>query len=501
MMSIQEILKGESKNVEYKMKLPARSEKYLKSVIAFSNTSGGKILIGVEDQTGKIVGVDEKEVFQIMDTIANAISDSCAPQIIPDISFQTVDSKCLIIVDIYPGSCPPYYLKSAGKENGTYIRIGGTSRLADAVKLKELEIEGANLSWDELVCIGHEVTPQAVDKLCSDILQYARSNNHSDNDKSIQIVTSEQLLSWNILKNAEGKLLATNAFVLLTSDKFHFSRIQCALFKGTAKNVFIDKREYVGPLYEQIESAYQFVLNHINLGAKIEGLVRKESYELPPLAIREMIVNAVCHRNYMDSSFVQVSVFDDRVEVTSPGTLYGGLTLDCALQGLSKIRNRGIAEVFNRMGIIEQWGTGLKRILESAQEYGLPQPDFIELGDSFRVCLYRNIGETDVVDKTVDKMTDKPKMVDKTVDKMTDKPKMVDKTVDKMTDKPKMVDKRKELILLYINQNGQITNKEARDLLNVSATTVRRILDEMICDKILIEEGEYKSRKYRLLEN
>ena len=73
--------------------------------------------------------------------------------------------------------------------------------------------------------------------------------------------------------------------------------------------------------------------------------------------------------------------------------------------------------------------------------------------------------------------------------------------VDKMTDKPKMVDKRKELILLYVNQNGQITNKEARDLLNVSATTVRRILDEMICDKILIEEGEYKSRKYRLLEN
>jgi len=137
------------------------------------------------------------------------------------------------------------------------------------------------------------------------------------------------------------------------SDYFRFSKIQCALFKGIERDIFIDKKEYNGPLYEQIEQAYQFVLRHINLGAEIDGLVRKDVYELPVGAIREMIVNAVCHRNYMDNASVQVAIYDDRVEVTSPGMLYGGLTLEEAMSGRSKIRNRAVAEVFSRMDIIE----------------------------------------------------------------------------------------------------------------------------------------------------
>lgn len=124
-----DIFKGESKNVEFKVELPKRSEKYMKSVIAFSNTSGGKIVIGIDDKTREITGVDEKSVFQIMDAIANAVSDSCEPQIIPDITFQTINGKCIVIIEIFPGSNRPYYLKHAGKANGTYIRIGGTSRI------------------------------------------------------------------------------------------------------------------------------------------------------------------------------------------------------------------------------------------------------------------------------------------------------------------------------------------------------------------------------------
>ena len=259
-----------------------------------------------------------------------------------------------------------------------------------------------------------------------------------DDPKAVKEVSVEQLLNWKILRKSEGEILSTNAFVLLTSKYFTFSKIQCALFKGIERDVFIDKKEYSGPLYEQIENAYQFVLRHINLGVEIEGIVRKETYELPVGAIREMIVNAVCHRNYMDNSCVQVAVYDNRVEVTSPGMLYGGLTLEEAMSGRSKIRNRAIAEVFSRMEIIEEWGTGIRRILNRAKEFGLPEPEFLEIGDMFRVNLYRK------------------------------------------ADKKPIKAERKELVLAFVDNKGSISNKEAREILGLAESTTKRFLKEMV---------------------
>ena len=467
-MTLHKLIKGESKNVEFKVELPKISEKYIKSVIAFANSSGGRLIIGIDDKTRRIVGVDEKSVFRIMDQIANAVSDSIVPQIVPDITFQTIENKCIVIVEIYPGPNRPYYLKNQGKETGTYIRVAGTSRPADTVKIKELEMEGANLSWDELTCVGYQVYEESVLKLCQDIRRYMAEAVGAEAAKSIKEVSVQQLLNWKVLKITEGELLATNAFVLLTSEYFRFSKIQCALFKGVDRDIFIDKKEYSGPLYEQIENAYQFVLRHINLGASIEGIVRKESYELPTGAIREMIVNAVCHRNYMDNSCVQVAVYDDRVEVTSPGMLYGGLTLEEAMSGRSKIRNRAIAEVFSRMEIIEEWGTGIRRIIKRAEEYGLPKPEFMEIGDTFRVNLYR---------------------------KTNKKPIKADKKSIKADKKPIKAD-RINKILDFIDLNGSITNKESRMILGLADSTVKRVLKDMVKAGLLMEEGERKARRY-----
>ncbi len=185
-------------------------------------------------------------------------------------------------------------------------------------------------------------------------------------------------------------MLASNAYALLTSDYFPFSKTQCAVFKGTDRTVFLDKREYTGPIYRQIESAVEFVLRNIRLGATIDGLVRRESYELPAEAIREMIINAHCHRNLLDESCIQVAVYDDRLEVTSPGGLYNGLTYEEVMSGHSKIRNKVIANVFSQMGLVESWGSGIRRILNAVSEYKLPVPKIEVFDDMFRVNLYRN---------------------------------------------------------------------------------------------------------------
>ena len=470
-MTLEEILHGESKNIEFKSELPKKSEKYIKSIIAFANSSGGKLVIGIDDESRGIIGVNKGSVFQIMDGIANAVSDCCAPQIIPDITFQTIDGKCIVVVDIFPGTNRPYYLKSAGKEQGTYIRVAGTSRLADSLKIKELEMEGCNMSWDELVCVGYQITDEAIEKLCRDIRTYmVNAVGSEDEKKSIQEVTMDQLLNWKIIKKADGEVMATNAFVLLTSDYFRFAKIQCAVFKGNDRDIFIDRKEFSGPLYEQIEGAYQFVLRHINRSAEINGLIRKEKYELPVGAIREMIINAQCHRNFMDNSCVQVALYDDRLEVTSPGMLYGGLTLEEAISGRSKIRNRAIADVFSRMELVEEWGTGIRRIIKRASEYGLAAPEFLEIGDTFRVNLFR------YEDKKPIKKADK-------------------KPIKKADKKPIYIE-RQQMILTYLNEYGKITNKEARELLGLAESTTKRILKQMVQEEQLVEQGERKARIY-----
>lgn len=117
--------------------------------MAFANTQGGTLVIGVDDKTREVVGID-REYFRMMNSISNAVSDSCVPQIVPNVEPQTIDGKTVIVVTVAPGPNRPYYLKSRGKDAGTFIRVAGTSRPAYPEKIKGLEMEGERISWDEL---------------------------------------------------------------------------------------------------------------------------------------------------------------------------------------------------------------------------------------------------------------------------------------------------------------------------------------------------------------
>ena len=203
--------------------------------------------------------MDEALLFQTMDSIANAVSDSCEPQIVPEIEPYTIEGKTIIIVTVAPEPQRPYYLKYKGKEKGTYIRVGATTRLASPDKIKELEMEGAKISWDELICVGYKVTENAIKKLCRDMNIRRKAMQEQRNlIEKLPSVTRTNLENWKVLKKTSEGYLASNAFVLLTSGFFPFSKTQCAVFKGTERSVFLDKREFVGPIYEQIEDAISF---------------------------------------------------------------------------------------------------------------------------------------------------------------------------------------------------------------------------------------------------
>ena len=164
---------------------------------------------------------------------------------------------------------------------------------------------------------------------------------------------------------------------------------QCGVFKGTTKAVFVDRREYTGPLWKQIEEAFQFVLRNIHLGANIVGIYRQDVYEIPPDAIRELIINAMVHRSYLDHGTIQIAVYDNRLEITSPGKLPMGQTMERMKEGYSKIRNEALAHAFAYMNLIEHWGSGIPRIIDKVKAAGLREPEFIGGEVDLRINIYR----------------------------------------------------------------------------------------------------------------
>ena len=379
----------ENQTVGFKREIPKKHERFLKDVIAFSNTSGGRIVVGVEDETGTVIGIGDRSPHQLADTISKMIFDSLEPQIVADIYPATLEEKTVIFIDVPPGKFRPYYLKNVGFEKSTYVRINGISVPATERMIRELQIEGKKICYDTMIEIGLNYNEDEALKLCREMKKEALKYYSSNEENKIYDIDIQKLEDFGVLKREGSKLYPTHAFTLLTQNNIPFARIQCARFKDDSKKIFTDKREFSGPLYQQLSEAYKFVLNNINLSAEIVGLYRKETCELPPLAIREALSNALIHRSYLIESCIQVSVFDDRVVVYSPGMLYDGLDIATVRLGTSRCRNRALGEAFRYMRMSELWGTGIPRMIQACAEYGLAEPLFQTIGDGFQVVFLR----------------------------------------------------------------------------------------------------------------
>ena len=391
-MTIEEILAGESKNVEFKENLPEKSIKYMKSVVAFANGTGGKIIFGIADKTREVVGFDKEDVFKKMDAIANVVSDSCEPAIIPNITLQTVDGKTVIVEEVSEGR--------------------------------------------------------------------------------------QQLRSWGVLIEREGKDYPSNAFAILTGNGGLHVTTQCGVFKGTTKAIFVDRREYTGPIWEQIDEAFQFVLRNIHLGATIVGIYRQDIYEIPPDAIRELIINAMVHRSYLDHGTIQVAVYDNRLEITSPGKLPMGQTMERMKEGYSKIRNEALAHAFAYMNLIEHWGSGIPRIIYKVKAAGLREPEFIGGKIDLRINIYRG-----QVDGTIVDLNDPNAAVKPPVNRR--------ETDDKMP-----ANEQEQQIYKYVSENVGITTAQAMKLLGIKQRRTREILVKMVENGWLRKEGASRSTIY-----
>lgn len=251
--------------------------------------------------------------------------------------------------------------------------------------------EDENRSYDCVIRRDLTVTEEEIQELCIQMKQVAIANAKTEAQKAaVKDLTKNQLISWGLLaEDEDGCIHPTNGYVFLQGKDEFLSQIQCGMFKGKNRAVFVDKREYTGPLWQQIEDTFQFALRNIRLGARIEGIYRQDIYELPPDSIRELIINAVMNCSFLQNSHIQVAVYDDRLEITSPGGLLPGMTIERMKEGYSKIRNRALAHAFLYMNMIEAWGSGIPKLMESMRKYGLEEPEFIDMGIGLRINLYR----------------------------------------------------------------------------------------------------------------
>lgn len=471
-MAEESLFAGESKNIEYKVAVPKKSEKYMKTVVAFANGNGGKIVFGIDDKTLEIVGMDEDNIFKTLDAITNAISDSCEPRIRPDVTLQTVNDKTVIVVEILPGAMRPYYIKAEGMTEGTYMRVSGTTRPVEGYMLKELILEGQNRYFDSEPCGELQITDEDIQNFCKTMKETAIKNTWQNSEKAkIKDITKNTLLSWGILTEVQGEIFPTNAYALLTGQLRMQPVIQCGLFKGKDRAYFADRKEFDGPIQNQVDAAYQYVLEKINMGMQIQGIYRQDVYELPTDSVRELIANAVAHRSYLEPGNIQVAIFDDRLEVTSPGMLLNNVSIKKMMEGYSKPRNPAIANAFAYMKIIEKWGTGIPRIFRECREYGLPDPELIDFDGDFRVNMYRNTA----IDYS-------PRVNDRVNDKVNDR-----------------VNEIEEKILKFIDNDPAITITQLSMELELSRKTIAAKLKTLKEKKMIERVGSSRKGYWKIL--
>jgi ATP-dependent DNA helicase RecG len=387
MIKLNDLLKeGESETVEFKPSL-SQIDKITESISAFSNTKGGTVVIGVSDK-GEVLGVDIGK--NTIESLANQIKQNTDPMAYPSIRVEKIDKKQVVIIEVVEGKQKP--VLAFGR---AFMRVGKSNQKLGFEKIRNLALETSKVFWDERVC--EDASLEDIDEgKVRWFLKEARHKRGLDINENSPV--EEVLLRLKLLKSGKPTNGAVLLFAKELQQRFIQSEVKCIRFKGVGvTGEMIDLRTVGGDVFEQLIEAEKFVFNNIALSAWIEDekIQRQERWEYPPKAIREVLANAISHRDYEISSKVQVRIFDDRMEFWNPGRLPEGWNVGTLKKAHESIpRNPSIAKQFFWVKYIEEVGTGTNKIMEWCIDWGLPEPEF-ELKETSFVVTFRKSRLTD----------------------------------------------------------------------------------------------------------
>ena len=436
----EELIKliNECNVVEFKV---AECDGLYNTISAFANTNGGCIIVGVEDKTKEIKGINLADGKQT--SISNKIVHSLGIQ--PDIQLHNIDGKNILKIVVEKSSNPVQH------KGVYYKRVGDSTRITSQEELRKLLLKDA--SWDALK---NNFTIDDIDE--ETVRHFVRlataENKNRISDEAVTYSVEELLIHLDLL--IDGKL--TNAALLLFGKNpqklFKKATVRIGLFKGNSEDLIIGDKTITGNLFKQFEEAETAIKSFINVKYDIKGFVRDEIWDYPLVAIREALLNALIHKDYFDNnSEIQIKIFDDHIWFYNSGDLYGGLTIEDlkALHHPSRPRNALLMDIIYKSGYVEQFGTGIKRMRNACLKQGLPVPEF-EL---------KNSGFVLQIDKDY-----------------------------------KNINERQRNAIKYIVENESITNIKYQELNSCSREMSKRDLKKLVDMNILKTTGDNRALKY-----
>lgn len=427
----------ETENIEFKAQF---TEEIYKEVIAFANTNGGIIYVGI-DNNGNVTGLDD--VDKEYTRITNGIRDAIMPDVTMFIKFTIQENK-VVRITVNEGTNKPYYLKGKGlKPSGVYVRQGTSSISASPEKIRQMIKESDGDNFEEMRSMNQELTFTTA----SDSFQKYGVDFSKKKYRVLGITHNNDSLYTNL--------------AMIISDQCRHT-VKVAVFGDEANTMFRDSREFSGSVFKQLEDTYSYLMLCNNNASTFKGLKRIDKYDYPEEAIREALLNAIVHRDYGFSGSIIINMNDKEIEFISIGGLIPGLMPDDIRSGISQPRNKNLAEIFHRLHLIESYGTGIRKIY-SLYSNCPAQPRIEVTNNTFKIIL-SNMNKMDLSESS-----------------------------DKISATPQM-----RLILDHIANNGYITDDEIGNLLCLKRTRIFTLTKQMCELGFIVVDGRGKNKKYLL---
>lgn len=437
----------ENKTTEFKREYV---EDIKNTIVAFANCDGGTLYIGVEDD-GTVCGVDN--VDNTMLRVTNAIRDAVRPDITMFVECRNdvMDEKSIVCVRVQRGTARPYYLYGKGiRPEGVYVRQGASTVPATDAAILNMIKETSGDSYEAARSLNQHLTFNKA----ADFFEKRKVEFEKAQMRTLHLIGEDEMY--------------TNLAFLLSEQCTHM--IKLAVFEGSRKSVFKDRRELSGSLLEQMEEAFNYIDRYNRTRAEFSGLDRLDIRDYPPEAIREALLNAIVHRDYSFSDATLISIFEDRIEFVTIGGLVKGITLDDVKLGVSVLRNQYLANVFYRLRLIEAYGTGILKINECYDDYSV-KPMIEATGNAFKITLPNTNFHVE---------EQKAPNILKTGGSTS------------VTKK----EERMNAILKLCRSKGFIVRGDVEMALGVSQSTAILLLRELTDDGVLIKKGKAKKLQY-----